>query len=742
MQLVNGSWRGGLDDAGTTLGVFAVATWQSDVYVGGSFHLAGDVIAHNIARWDGTTWHDVGGGMVGYVFALAFDTAGNLYAGGSFSHAGAVAARGIAKWDGTTWSALAGGITNGTMINAITIDPGGNVYAGGDFTMMSGVAAANIAMWNGAVWSALGTGCTNPVFCLAFDASLGALYAGGEFLNAGGPVLLPPGGVFATYIARWSGGTWSALGTSVNNWVRALAVGSGGILYVAGDFTSAGGVPAKSVARWNAGTGQWSSLGSAANNTATALLLVNDQYLHVGGDFYFSIFAGTIQITYYGVVNTQGNAWGPMGYFDFSLQALAADSAGNIYAAGVFDQVQDIVAHNIAKWDGTAWNALGTANSVDNAVLSMASDGAGNTYVGGIFGWAGVQGSRFVAKWNGATWTPMTLKVPTIPEAPGAARAMALDASGTLYVSGDRGGALYAIVYRWAGASWSLYGWAIDGEVFVLKTAANGTLYVGGSFVNVVPPGGAVTAVNYLVFWNGSSYVSVGGGTNNCVSALAFDKAGNLYVGGYFTTAGNLTVNYLARWDGTAWSSLGGGTDGAVLAIAIGPAGEIYVGGGFTTAGTINASNIAKWDGTAWTALGAGVDGSVFSVVVDDLGTVVAAGAFINASGIAVNHAAKWDGTAWTPLGSGFNDDVYVLSLDSGGNLAAGGDFSTAGGNPSCFFGYYTANPVNTSPNPPGAGPPPPPPGIQPTPRPRRILWWIFWVVSWWLDIAKRLFRS
>src|SRR5260370_8030106 len=79
MPLVNGSWQIGLHGAGTTLGVFAVVTRGSDVYVGGEFHIAGDVIVHNLARWDGSTWHPVGGGTHGVLYAPPFHGAGHLY---------------------------------------------------------------------------------------------------------------------------------------------------------------------------------------------------------------------------------------------------------------------------------------------------------------------------------------------------------------------------------------------------------------------------------------------------------------------------------------------------------------------------------------------------------------------------------------------------------------------------------------------------------------------------------------
>jgi len=37
---------------------------------------------------------------------------------------------------------------------------------------------------------------------------------------------------------------------------------------------------------------------------------------------------------------------------------------------------------------------------------------------------------------------------------------------------------------------------------------------------------------------------------NNDVMAFAFDGSGNLYVGGYFTTAGGVTVNRVATFRG------------------------------------------------------------------------------------------------------------------------------------------------------------------------------------------------
>jgi hypothetical protein len=99
-------------------------------------------------------------------------------------------------------------------------------------------------------WSSLGTGSqngvNNRVSALAMVGN--EVFVGGYFTWAGG--------VSANYVARFNTqtNTWSTLGTGsqngVNNWVYALAV-SGNEVFVGGTFTSAGGVSANYVARYN-----------------------------------------------------------------------------------------------------------------------------------------------------------------------------------------------------------------------------------------------------------------------------------------------------------------------------------------------------------------------------------------------------------------------------------------------------------------------------------------------------------
>jgi len=68
------------------------------------------------------------------------------------------------------------------------------------------------------------------------------------------------------------------------------------------------------------------------------------------------------------------------------------------------------------------------------------------------------------------------------------------------------------------------------------------------------------------------NWVRVGGGlagVNGDIIAAALDALGNLYIGGYFTVAGQVPAKGVAKWNGSAWSALGQGLEGDIYAIAV-----------------------------------------------------------------------------------------------------------------------------------------------------------------------------
>src|SRR5579859_1653877 len=159
--------------------------------------------------------------------------------------------------------------------------------------------------------------------------------------------------------APFTDANWIGLGgySGANGPVYAAAANQGaGLLYVAGNFNYAGETPANSIAAWNGKN--WLSVGS-------------------------------------GITSRNGA----------TVYALAMDSAGNIYAGGMFTNAGGITASNVAKWDGSNWTALGTG--VDATISTLAVDGSGILYAGGQFKTAGGVSANRIAKWDGRTWTAL-----------------------------------------------------------------------------------------------------------------------------------------------------------------------------------------------------------------------------------------------------------------------------------------------------------------------------------------------
>jgi hypothetical protein len=243
---------GGMNDSIWTLAVFDGGSGPA-LYAGGRFTTAGGVAVNHVARWNGHSWSALAGGMQapggdGFVSTLAVATVGGstaLYAGGRFTQAGEVAASRVARWDGTAWAPLGGGV-NGWVESIVAL--GGDLYAGGMFTNAGGVPANRVARWNGSTWSALGAGVNDDVLALAVhdDGDGPTLYAGGRFTQAGGQS--------ANRVAGWTGSAWFPLGGGVGPgevWsLASFTSADRPMLATGGTFTTVEGTMARRIAEW------------------------------------------------------------------------------------------------------------------------------------------------------------------------------------------------------------------------------------------------------------------------------------------------------------------------------------------------------------------------------------------------------------------------------------------------------------------------------------------------------------
>jgi len=358
-------------------------------------------------------WSSLGNPMLSIIYALARDSSGILYAGGAPSSPY------ISQWNGTTWSAVGGGMGGAFFddksVHALATDASGNLFAGGGFTTAGGVAANRIAKWNGSAWSPLGSGIGGSgttVYALALEGSGTpspsdserqsqsrstdsgqVLYAGGYFTTAGG--------VSAICVAKWDGTNWSPLGNGTDGAVKALLHDGSGTLYAGGEFAKAGGLSAKGIAKWNGAS--WSALGTGINGYVYALALdTSRQYLYAGGLFNTAGSASAKNIARW---DLSTNTWSALGseMLDDIVRALALDANGNLFVGGEFRTIGGTSVQHIAQWNPTtnSWSALGSGT--DAWVFALLMDRVSPTpalYVGGQFAHAGGKSALAIAKWS------------------------------------------------------------------------------------------------------------------------------------------------------------------------------------------------------------------------------------------------------------------------------------------------------------------------------------------------------
>jgi len=337
---------------------------------------------------------------------------------------------------------------------------------------------------------------------------------------------------------KWTGSAYQSLITGLNGQVNCMAEGPDGKIYVGGAFTNAGGIAnADYLARWNPVTEQWEAVVSIPEDPATSVL------------------------------------------------AMAFDAYGDLYIGGIFENLGSSAGDYIVKitniFGTPTINALGTG--LNNSCWQLVVAPNGDLYAGGDFTLAGgVANTAHIAKWLPfySSWAPLSTGLNNT------VYAFAFAPNGDLYVGGLFTDASYPYLCKWNGTAFSVVGTNTDigAYVYTLVFGATGYLYVGGGFTNA----GGIANADYIAKWTGSTWESLGTGTNGPIRHI-FINSGKVYAVGNFTVAGGLILtDRVAVWSNGAWQPLDINLPGTSAVRAILPAsdGSLYIGGAFSTAGS------------------------------------------------------------------------------------------------------------------------------------------------------------
>ncbi|MCY1059216.1 hypothetical protein [Nannocystis sp. SCPEA4] len=578
--------------------VRSMAWYGGELWVAGVFALDDEPAMPHLAVYGDMGWHEPPGGALAgngaYELTVDDDT---LLVGGNFTDVGGVAAQSVAAWDGADWTAF--DLPNST-VYALARDGQGDLYAGGLFSVENSVETGGIARWSGQSWQSVAGGLANPSFRgVVSDLAVrsGDLYVAGCFTSAGGvpsdPAAIPTGGV-----ARWAGGAWEAL---------------------------------------------------------------TDPAAGVGSAWFSPLKCGDE---------------GPAAIWEAQYQRMIVDGE-QIVLGGAFSGVDAVASQSVIVLDADdQWVAEGEpGRGFSGATRSLAVGGpeCAVHVMGGVTHAGALKTDDRVLRDDGDAWTPVG---PSIP-AGAYCWQLAVDSAGTPVLGCDlppeddeppAGGVL-----RLENDSWQVVGEPfVQGGVAAVGFDPNGALWAagGGSEGFVAREDAGLTIV---------------GESNGRVSALAFRPTApgepvQVVVGGYFSEFAGMQVGGVAQFDGEAWQPLGDGIVGSVLAVAYAEDGAIYA----STAddGTPGRPILARWDGNAWTDVATPEPGPV------DAGyafySLLARGEYVVASGFAWPNSDQrnifvYDGATFKSLRGGATA-IYVESSALAHNgLWFGGTIAEAG---------------------------------------------------------------
>jgi hypothetical protein len=181
----------------------ALEVFDGKLYIGGRIDSVGGIKVKNIAAWDGSSWWagpacESSAGMYTIVQDLTTFNS-NLYIGGTFESVNSKNCKNVARFDGVNVNSLSNGNSNGTNSEVTGFEIfKSDLYLYGYFSMLDTVPVNGIAKWESSMLKKL---VDEPI------GNIQCLKAHGNYLYSSGPG-------FSTYIQYFDGTKWDFAGNT------------------------------------------------------------------------------------------------------------------------------------------------------------------------------------------------------------------------------------------------------------------------------------------------------------------------------------------------------------------------------------------------------------------------------------------------------------------------------------------------------------------------------------------------
>ena len=297
-----------------------------------------------------------------------------------------------------------------------------------------------------------------------------------------------------------------------------------------------------------------------------------------------------------------------------------------IYITGLFEQVDNVAANNIASYDITKkkWEHVG--NGINNLGVCLAMDLENQIlYIGGIF--------------NSVDQEPNALAANNI------------------------------VSYNLFKNEWETLGEGFNAECACLCfDNEHKILYAGGAFTKIGDEN-----ISYVAFYDRvqNKWFPLSDEVLNgpCRTMCMDTESRELFLGGVFTEIGEYMYYYVASFDTRSkeWTELCGGLQGNCNCLCLNSDAKIlYVGGTFDSVGSeenrVESRHVASYhlENHEWSPLAQGLDGVCHTMIYNsEQKCLIIGGAFTHVvdSNIIVNHVVKYDTVenVWLPFDNFFD---------------------------------------------------------------------------------------
>jgi uncharacterized delta-60 repeat protein len=633
---------------------------------------------------------------------------------------------------------------SGGSVFAVAFQSDGNMVVGGEFTSIGGLGRGYVARLSpsGVVDTNFNPSTDSSVYALAIQSN-GQVLLGGAFngiapqtpiapnLNTNttlntpyGPITIPAAGtsasvpIYVNHLARVNkdGTLDTTFFPDPSDTVLALALQSDGSMVVGGSFTSFApyAAPTGTIRNHIGRVGSDGTLDATFNPNANAQvdvinLLANGDIM-IGGTFTLLQPTGStsaIQANHLAILNGDGTV-NPSFTADQSagasgeITALALQPSGQFLAGGSFGPIDGSPGSNLVRF-----NADGSPDTSYNPVF----DGPVNAI--------GVQanGSAVSAPSTYALWLESTgaIRHAFASSSNGYVSVVVQQPNGQVLVGGlftnfaGSTGSANLVRLNADGTVDATFNPNPNGAVDAIAIQSNGQIIIGGAFTEI-----GTTPFQYIarLNTNGTLDSTFNPAPDLGVTAIAIQSNGDVVVGGYFTSvettvSTTLTVrSQIARFnsDGTLDTNFAPVLNGTPFVISILSSGQILIGGSFNTitnsgsSTAVTRNGIARLnsDGTIDTAFDPSANASVLDIQVAPNGQLYVAGDFTEfqpnptyttTNGITTPSGTlftAWyvarlnsDGTVDTTFAPYPNSTVAAIGIQPNGQLVIGGNFTS-----------------------------------------------------------------